>query len=100
MSEQDEGVPSGPAFYTATEAAELLRVDESTLYRHLRGGKFPGIKMGGRYVIPAAVIRRIVADIMATGRTLDLDSWTDQWRADQLAKLAQLSGVEVPGGVA
>ena len=28
-------------FLLVGEAAEILRVDESTLYRHLRAGRFP-----------------------------------------------------------
>ena len=42
-----------PEFYTAAEAATMLRLDESTLYRHLRAGTFPGVKIGGKYAVPA-----------------------------------------------
>lgn len=69
-----------PSFFTAAEVARLFRLDESTLYRHLRAGKFPGLKIGGRYVIPRAVVDRLVADILHTGRCVDLGSWTERWR--------------------
>lgn len=92
----------GPAFYTAAETAEILRLDESTLYRHLRSGAFPGLKIGGRYVVPGAVIQRLVDDVLATGRCVDLGEWTTEWRGDQVAALARLAAkdVELPGGAA
>lgn len=91
-----------PAFYTAAETAEILRLDESTLYRHLRSGSFPGLKIGGRYVVPGAVIDRLVDDVLVTGKCVDLGDWTTQWRHDQVAALARLTAaeVELPGGVA
>ena len=89
-----------PSFYTAAETAEILRLDESTLYRHLRNGTFPGLKIGGRYVVPGAVIERLVDDVLATGRCVDLGSWTQQWRHDQIAALARIAAqnVQLAGG--
>ena len=84
-----------PSFYTAAETAEILRLDESTLYRHLRNGTFPGLKIGGRYVVPGAVIERLVDDVLATGRCVDLGSWTEQWRHDQVAALARVAAQTV-----
>lgn len=72
--------PVVPPFYTAAEVARLFRLDESTLYRHLRAGRFPGLKIGGRYVVPREVVDRLIADILHTGRCLDLGSWTERWR--------------------
>jgi hypothetical protein len=98
----DHRTASRPAFYTAAETAEIVRLDESTLYRHLRNGTFPGVKIGGRYVVPAAVIERLVDDVLRTGRCVDLGGWTEQWRHEQLAVLARVAAanVELPGGVA
>ena len=101
--ESDQERPARePAFYTAAETAQILRLDESTLYRHLRRGTFPGLKIGGRYVVPRAVLDRLVADVLQTGRCVQLREWTEQWRQDQIALLAGLAqaNVELPGGVA
>lgn len=46
----------------------MLRIDESTLYRHLRNGTFPSVKIGGRYVVPAAVIEQLVNEVLTDGR--------------------------------
>lgn len=72
-----------PAFYNVAEAAALLRLDQSTLYRHLRGGQFPGLKIGGRYVVPHVVVDRLISDILAAGRCIDLAEWTAGWLAEQ-----------------
>ena len=104
MTTSDKQGPavSRPSFYTAAEAATMLRLDESTLYRHLRAGTFPGVKIGGKYAVPAAVIDRIVEDVLATGRCIDLRDWTQQWRHEQIAALARIAArdIELPGGVA
>lgn len=103
-TQHDKQTPavSRPSFYTAAETAEILRLDESTLYRHLRSGTFPGLKIGGRYVVPGAVIERLVDDVLVTGRCIDLSAWTQQWRHDQIAALARIAArdIELPGGVA
>lgn len=85
MTHLDSSIPvSGqgdvPPFYTAAEVARLFRLDESTLYRHLRAGNFPGLKVGGRYVVPREVVDRLIADILHTGKCVDLGSWTERWR--------------------
>jgi excisionase family DNA binding protein len=43
-------------FYTVTEAARLLRLSAPTIYREIRAGRFPAIRVRGRYVIPAKAV--------------------------------------------
>ena len=93
-----DGADTAPSFFTATEVARLFRLDESTLYRHLRAGNFPGLKIGGRYVVPRAVVDRLVADILHTGRCVDLGSWTEGWREQPLAPSGSNWPVERDGG--
>lgn len=78
-------------FLTVKEAAAELRLDESTLYRHLREGRFPGVKVGGRYLIPTAVIEELVTDAIATGRCIDIDEWAIR-RRDERAAAALAAG--------
>jgi hypothetical protein len=70
----------------------MLRLDESTLYRHLRNGTFPGVKIGGRYVVPHAVLERLISDVLATGRCVDLAEWTERWQVEQAAAVEQFPG--------
>lgn len=67
-----------PAFYNVAETAALLRLDQSTLYRHLRSGRFPAVKIGGRYVVPHIVLDRLVSEVLSAGTTLDVAEWAER----------------------
>lgn len=43
-------------FLTTGEAAELLGISDATLYRAIRAGEFPAVKIRNRYVIPMKAI--------------------------------------------
>ena len=91
--------PSGRRrpFLTVKEAAGELRLDESTLYRHLREGRFPGVKVGGRYLVPAAVIEELAAGAMDAGHCVDIGEWTGRWREQRAAAaLATGSPITTP----
>lgn len=87
---EDRRTPSraAVAFYNVAETAALLRLDQSTLYRHLRSGSFPAVKIGGRYVVPHVVIDCLVNDVLAAGRCLDVADWTAKWHANTSATSA------------
>ncbi|MGC5309265.1 helix-turn-helix domain-containing protein [Micromonospora zamorensis] len=54
-------------FYTVAEAAQLLRTCDMTLYRSIRVGEFPAIRIRGRYVVPAKAIDAMEAGALANG---------------------------------
>ena len=60
-----------PAFYTVREAAKVLRVGPSTLYRIIREGDFPAVRLRSRYVVPTAALDRLLAEAEATGSVVD-----------------------------
>lgn len=53
-------------FFTVAEAAELMGLSEPTVYRAIRAGEFPAIKIRGRYVVPARAIDEMEASALAT----------------------------------
>ena len=61
------GVAERPRFYTVAEVADMFGVSDMTLYREIRDGKFPAIKIRGRYIVPAKVIDALEADAMSDG---------------------------------
>ncbi len=65
---QDAG---SPAFYTVREAARILRVDSSTLYRAIREDAFPAVQVRTRYVVPAAVLEKLIAEAAQFGGRVD-----------------------------
>ena len=60
-----------PAFHTVTEAARILRVAPSTLYRAIRAGDFPAIRLRTRYVVPAAALDVLLAAVAESGGLVD-----------------------------
>jgi excisionase family DNA binding protein len=65
-------VPQEPAFHTVSEAAEILRVDAATVYRAIREGAFPAVRIRSRYVVPAAALRDLAEEAMRSGGCVDL----------------------------
>jgi excisionase family DNA binding protein len=54
-------------FFTVAQAAGLLGLSESTLFRAIRSGDFPAIKVRGRYVVPGKAIDLMESSALATG---------------------------------
>ncbi len=69
MLSQRIATPEGqtPRFYSVPSAAELLGLSEPTLYRAIRAGEFPAVKIRGRYVIPAKAIDAMEAGALELG---------------------------------
>lgn len=78
-----------PAFYAVREAAEQLRVAPATLYRAIREGAFPAVRIRGRYVIPAAALDRLINEAIESATCIDLNRMTAERRtASEIARLA------------
>jgi len=54
-------IPPEKLAYTMKEAADVLGVGKSTLYKALAAGKLSAIKLGSRTLIPADALRQWVA---------------------------------------
>lgn len=72
--------PARAVFLTVEETAELLRVDAVTIYRAIRSGEFPAVKVRKRYVVPSRALDLLVDDVVATGSCVDTAEWTSSWR--------------------
>ncbi|EWC58861.1 hypothetical protein UO65_5863 [Actinokineospora spheciospongiae] len=60
-----------PVFYTVREAAQILRIDTATLYRAIREDGFPAVRVRSRYVVPSAVLDRLIAEAAESGGLVD-----------------------------
>jgi excisionase family DNA binding protein len=69
-----------PIFHTVHEAAQILRVDAATIYRAIRAGSFPAIRIRSRYVIPAAALREVAAEAVNSRTCVDLTGTTARRR--------------------
>jgi excisionase family DNA binding protein len=59
--------PGSPRFYSAAEAAALLGTSTVTIYRAVKDGELPGVRIRGRVIVPAKVIEELA------NPTLDAD---------------------------
>ena len=59
--------PRKRRFYTVAEVAAELGLSEPTVYRAIRAGEFPAIRVRGRYVVPGRAIDELEASAIATG---------------------------------
>jgi excisionase family DNA binding protein len=80
------GGPRTANFLLVREAAEIMRMDDSTLYRHLRGGRFPAVKVGGRYLVPAAAVEQMAEEAVVSGRCIVVEQWAVRWREERAAE--------------
>ncbi|KPI12045.1 DNA binding domain protein, excisionase family [Actinobacteria bacterium OK074] len=65
-----------------TEAAEQLGVSYQTLWRAIREGGFPGIKIRGRILVPIRAIEMLMESVTSSGQLVDVAEWTAVWRAE------------------
>lgn len=54
-------------FYRVSEVAVITGLSEPTLYREIRAGRFPAIRVRGCYVVPAKALDDMEASALATG---------------------------------
>lgn len=59
---------------TAAEVAEQLRVSTMTIYRLIRGGELPAVRVGRNYRVPVADLERYLAAQVVDPATMDLDA--------------------------
>jgi excisionase family DNA binding protein len=50
----------GPAYYSVKQAAWILGVDPSTIFRAIRVGTLRSVRRRGRRVIPASALTRLL----------------------------------------
>lgn len=77
---------AGAPSFTIAEAAALCSVSPEHLYRMVRGGGFPAIRMRagteqGRYVVPAKAVEQVLDDATSGSGCLDSPEWAATWDA-------------------
>lgn len=65
-----------PRFYTLGEAAEILRVNPSTLSRQCAAGTFPHVRVGRTLRIPVAEVERLERGEPARSTLIEVPDYT------------------------
>jgi excisionase family DNA binding protein len=71
---------SAPRFYSVAEAARILGAAPVTLYRAIRAGEFPAVRIRGRLIVPASALEAMSATTTSSGSVVDAAEWTSQTR--------------------
>lgn len=70
-----------PLAMTVKEAAGRIGVSYMTLWRAIREGEFPGIKLRGRILVPVKAVELMFQSAVETGGLVDAPEWTAAWTA-------------------
>ena len=71
----DGAAPTAPTFYSVPDAAKLIGTSPVTLYRAIRDGEFPALRVRGRLIIPARVLDEMVSTALAQQSVVDIAAW-------------------------
>lgn len=66
---------ASPRFYSVPQAAELIGMSAVTIYRAIRDGEFPAMRVRGRLVIPAKAIAAMEDATIAEQGVVDAAAW-------------------------
>ncbi len=69
---------SGPRrqrFLSVAEQAHELGISEVTLYRAIKSGEFPAVRIRGRLCIPEGAAQAMADAALAGGTTVDSSNW-------------------------
>jgi excisionase family DNA binding protein len=62
-------------FYSVPEVAEMIGTSSVTLYRAIRDGEFPAVRIRGRLVVPAKAIDAMIDAVVAEQSVVDAAAW-------------------------
>ena len=64
-----------PRFLSVAATARLLGTSEMTLYRAIKAGEFPAVRIRGRLIVPARVLDAMAEAAMAQNAIVDAADW-------------------------
>ena len=64
-----------PRFYSVAEAAKIVGAAPVTLYRAIRAGEFPAVRIRGRLIVPARALDAMVSTAIAESSLVDAAEW-------------------------
>lgn len=67
--------PERPRFYSVAQVADMFGMSEMTVYRAIRDGEFPAVKIRGRLIVPAKVIDEMTNAVIAGQGIANSPNW-------------------------
>lgn len=75
---RNEALASGtdaPRFYSVAQAARMFGMSPVTLYRAIRSGEFPAVRIRGRLIVPAKAVEAMADAALAEQTVVDAAGW-------------------------
>lgn len=72
---EGDGAARVPRFYSVAQVSEMTGISTVMLYRAIRAGEFPGVKLRGRVIVPAEAMKALAERAMAEQTVVDATSW-------------------------
>ena len=69
------GPEDQPRFYSVAETARIFGVSEMTVYRAIRDGQFPAVRIMGRLIVPAKAIEAMADAALLGSALVDAADW-------------------------
>jgi excisionase family DNA binding protein len=69
------GSEDQPRFYSVADTARIFGVSEMTVYRAIRDGQFPAVRIMGRLIVPAKAIDAMADAAVVGGALVDAADW-------------------------
>jgi excisionase family DNA binding protein len=76
MSSLGRSSSEAPRFLSVAEAARTLRMSEMTLYRAIKAGEFPAVRIRGRLIVPARALEQLADTAVTQNGLVDASAWT------------------------
>ena len=70
--------PPARRFLGVAMVAAEIGMSEATLYRAIRAGEFPAVRVRNRYVVPVRVLDAMEEAALSTGSLVDAADWVDR----------------------
>jgi len=73
-----ESAAQTPRFYSVTQVAQIFGMAPVTVYRAIRAGQFPAVRIRGRLIVPAEAVETM-ANVAAVEHTVgDAADWVPE----------------------
>ncbi|GAA0948719.1 hypothetical protein GCM10009554_46610 [Kribbella koreensis] len=66
-----------PRWLTVANAARELEISSLSLYRAIREGEFPAMRVGRRIFVPAGALEGLAAEALKRGVLIDAKDWRE-----------------------
>ncbi|MDQ4037113.1 MAG: helix-turn-helix domain-containing protein [Actinomycetota bacterium] len=66
---------AAPRFYSVAQVARMFGTAPVTLYRAIRAGEFPAVRIRGRLIVPAKAIEAMAEAAVADQTVVDASGW-------------------------